>query len=68
MNVIKKYRMLAGMTQDELAKKIGAKGGSVIYAWETKNRVPTPKYLKRLLETLKIPADEMIEFLEGAGL
>jgi len=64
VNIIKKYRLLAGMTQDELARKIRANNAAVV-CWESDKRIPTPKYVKKLMDALHIPADEMLDWLEA---
>ena len=67
MNVVKKYRLLAGLTQGELARRIGAYNEITISKWESGKKYPRPSFIKALMRELQIPADEMIAWLEGAG-
>ena len=57
---IKVSRIKAGMTQTELASKLGVTQGTV-GAWEIGVSYPKPTNLVRLSEILKIPIDKLMK-------
>ena len=57
---IKKYRLRAGLTQAELAEKMGYERQSTASMWETGERkVPSDKLLK-LAQVLNCTVDELL--------
>lgn len=63
--LLKEQRVKAGLSQVELAKKIGYRDAQVISAWERGcNKVPVKK-IYTLAHVFKIPLNEMVNmFLE----
>lgn len=57
---IKKYRMIKGMTQQEIADALGESSGRVIYNWEKGTGRPDCDKLARLCDLLDVSADELI--------
>lgn len=49
---IQELRKVHGMSQQELAQKLGYKSGAAIAMWETGNRNPPSKILPLLAEVL----------------
>lgn len=49
VNVIRSLRKGAGMTQKELADKLGTTI-TTVYRWEKGEYVPSPRYIKRMAE------------------
>lgn len=60
MNRIKRARLVAGLTQDELAKKLSV-SNVAICRWENGLNFPRPSRLKLIAKTLHIPVEELIE-------
>ncbi|MFZ3301645.1 MAG: helix-turn-helix transcriptional regulator [Microgenomates group bacterium] len=56
---IKKYRKLAGLTQQELADKVGITQKYVQYL-ESANRTPSLKLLRKIASQFKIEASEIL--------
>lgn len=56
---IKKARLIAGMSQAELAKATGVSVGAVSQ-WETKRCQPNAKRLKRIAEALSTTTDKLL--------
>ena len=55
---IKKYRKLAGLTQEQLAEKCGLKGKYIISMYERGTRLPTlDKTLPKICDVLGIDFD-----------
>lgn len=57
---IKKYRILKGITQKDVANALGESSGRVIYNWEKGISRPDCEKLARLCDTLEVSADELI--------
>jgi DNA-binding XRE family transcriptional regulator len=47
---LRNVRRRRGLTQDALARRIGAAGKAVVYQWESRKRRPSPVLWQRLLE------------------
>ena len=45
---LRHLRSLLRMTQSEFAKHIGAAGKAVVYQWESRKRIPSPVFWKRI--------------------
>ena len=57
---IKEYRLLKGMTQQDIADALGESSGRVIYNWEKGIGRPDCDKLARLCDLLGVSADELI--------
>ncbi len=57
---IKEYRLLRGMTQQDIADALGESSGRVIYNWEKGIGRPDCDKLARLCDLLDVSADELI--------
>lgn len=57
---IKEYRLLRGMTQQDIADALGESSGRVIYNWEKGIGRPDCDKLARLCDLLGVSADELI--------
>lgn len=57
-DVIKDSRKKAGLTQEELAAKIGVKGPSVVY-WESDKNQPRGKNLIKLCKILNLTPEKI---------
>lgn len=64
---IKKYRIIKGMTQQDIADALGESSGRVIYNWEKGIGRPDCDKLARLCDLLDVSADEMIGCKSMAG-
>ena len=53
---LRDLRHRTGLTQDALARQIGAAGKAVIYQWESRKRTPSPVLWQRVLELFASPA------------
>lgn len=53
-DVLVKYRLQYGLTQQQLAKKLGTSTNVVSY-WETGKRTPLPKTVDRISSVLNLP-------------
>lgn len=60
MIALKKYRLKALMTQNELAKKLGV-SSSAVTMWETGARKPNIIMLKRLSKLLNCTTDDLLK-------
>lgn len=60
MNQIKKARMIAGLTQGELAEQLGISPVQVS-KWEHGKSFPAVKRLKQVSEVLNVPVADLIE-------
>ncbi len=60
MGIIKKARIAAGLSQEQLAEKVGVSQGAVAQ-WESGVTHPSFKVLKPLAGALKITLDELVE-------
>ena len=60
MGIIKKARIAAGLSQEQLAEKVGVSQGAVAQ-WEAGVTHPSFKVLKPLAGALKITLDELVE-------
>ena len=47
---LRDVRSRRGLTQDALARRIGAASKAVVYQWEVRKRTPSPVFWQRLLE------------------
>lgn len=56
---IKKYRELRGLSQQELATKLGYKGKSTVSNWENGANAPSDAKLKELLSILEVDANTL---------
>lgn len=65
MNRIRKARMIAGVSQSELARLMGVAQVSV-WKWETGKTFPNVKRLKRLAEVLDTSVEKLIDDEERA--
>lgn len=68
-NVIKKYRMIQKMTQEELAEKL-AITPQAVSRWENDQSYPDIAMVPKIVEVLKVPADELFDtgkFLQSEG-
>lgn len=63
MTSLYKYRKKAGLTQKQLAEKLGVTQ-ACIGMWETGNRKPDIVDLKKLARVLGCTADELLEPIE----
>lgn len=52
MNKMKKIRLSKKLTLGEVAKALGCTTPA-IYKWENNQRIPTPKYMKKIMEWSK---------------
>lgn len=59
MTAIRMYRKKAGLTQVKLAEIIGATQGAIAM-WESGDREPDIKTLKKLSEALNCTVDELL--------
>lgn len=59
MTELRKYRIEQGLTQAQLAEKIGVTA-SCITMWENGNRSPNISTLKKLAQILDCTVDELI--------
>jgi DNA-binding XRE family transcriptional regulator len=48
--LLRDVRRRRGLTQDALARRIGAASKSVVYQWESRKRTPSPVLWQRVLE------------------
>ena len=64
MNSFKKARLVAGLTQTELAKRLGVSCASVSQ-WENGNNLPSVKRLQTVAETLGTSVDKLLEEVAG---
>ena len=53
---LRQLRVHLGLTQTQLAQRIGAAGKAVIYQWEARKRKPSPVFWTRI-EHLRADAD-----------
>lgn len=58
--MIRLARIRSGMTQEELAKALNVKQGTV-GGWEIGYSFPRPKSMVKLCEILKIPVEELLK-------
>jgi transcriptional regulator with XRE-family HTH domain len=64
---IREYRLLRGMTQQDIADALGESSGRVIYNWEKGIGRPDCDKLARLCDLLGVSADELIGCKSMAG-
>lgn len=57
---IKEYRLLRGMTQQEIADALGESSGRVIYNWEKGTGRPDCDKIAKLCDLLGVSADELV--------
>lgn len=63
---ITKRRKYMGLTQEELAEKVGV-SKSAIAKWETDRGLPDRDNLKRLSVVINVPVEEMHRIIDKAG-
>ena len=63
---IAKRRKYMGLTQEELAEKVGV-SKSAIAKWETDRGLPDRDNLKRLSVVINVPVEEMHRIIDKAG-
>lgn len=63
MKQLGKLRKIAGMTQDQLAEKLGVKR-SALAMWETRANTPPTKYLLPLSRLLSVPVETLLQLIE----
>lgn len=63
-SALRAAREIAGLTQHELARLVGAAGGERVSRWELGTSVPRPDFLVKLARALDIPTLRLIH-LEG---
>lgn len=56
---IKAARIAAGLTQKELAAKIGLRHYQILQRWEYGQFKPSMNYLLKLADTLNMPIEEL---------
>ncbi len=54
------YRLRSGVSQFDLARKVGAKGSGVIANYETGSRAASPPALARLVQELKVNEEQLL--------
>ena len=59
MTAIRKYREKLGLTQAQLATKVGVTA-SAVTQWESGDRKPDIIYLKKLAQILNCSADDLL--------
>ena len=64
MNSIKKYREAAGMTQEELAARVGVSSSGIVSMWEAGYRTPRVATLKLLSVIFGCTIDELLKEAE----
>jgi Predicted transcriptional regulators len=57
---IKKYRLRAGLTQAELAEKMGYERQSTASMWETGDSMPNPRLLPEIAKLYNCTVDELL--------
>lgn len=60
LNAIKKARLIAGVTQEQLAARVGVSAGAVSQ-WETGQSHPNVKRLKVIAGVLGTTVDKLLE-------
>lgn len=65
--VIKEYRIKAGLSQQVLGEKVGlsASHRQRVSDWEAGRKTPDAKYIFRMVAVLKIPLEEFDEYREA---
>ncbi len=63
---IAKRRKYMGLTQEELAEKVGV-SKSAIAKWETDRGLPDRDNIKRLSVVINVPVEEMYRIIDKAG-
>lgn len=58
---LKRIRTAAGVSQEELARRLGLKRQAQISLWENKDILPTPGTIMRVARALKAPAKDFLE-------
>ena len=64
---IREYRLLRGMTQQDIADALGESSGRVVYNWEKGIGRPDCEKIARLCELLDVSADELIGWKSMVG-
>lgn len=63
---VKELRIERGLTQKQLASKLGC-AQSAVYYWETDKQEPSISSLKKLCELFEVSADYMLDIKDGYG-
>lgn len=58
--ILRKYRLQSGLSQQELANRVFVERSSVA-SWETGRRIPDVTMILRIAEALNMPADVLLE-------
>lgn len=66
MNHLSKLRKEAGLTQGQLAERVGVTA-SAIKAWENGRRMPSTRCLMALYQALNMTADDIARVALGEG-
>ena len=66
MNVLKKKRMLAGMSLRQAASAIGT-SATTISNWESGKQLPRPSKFKAMCDAYKCNAEEIINIYNGGS-
>lgn len=61
---LKNARLVAGLTQEELAEKVGVEP-STVCLWETNKTKPAPKRYKMIADALKMPTKTIVEIFSA---
>ena len=64
---IARRRKYMGLTQEELAKRIGV-SKSAIAKWETNGGIPDRDNLKKIAEVMKVSVDDLHRIIEREGM
>lgn len=65
-NKVRKFRLVAGMTQKELAEKAGTTENAVSLI-ESGKRNPRPSTIKKIAEALNVPVEDILRDEEKAA-
>lgn len=62
MTLLRRRRVLEGLTQSQLARRIGVSQAAV-QSWEAGRFDPSPRHIKRLAKALAVTTDELIQII-----
>lgn len=60
--LLRRARVLAGLTQTRLAGRVGV-STSIVSQWESGDRTPGPQKVPELAHALAVPADQLLGLL-----
>ena len=60
-NIFKKMRLAAGLSQGDVAKKLGYTCGQFCSNWERSRSVPPLKSIRKLAKIFGVDADDFVE-------